>query len=567
YEQEADQVAAQVMRMPDTDDEEDPDLQMQPAAPVEEDADEDTLHRQAIADTITPLVQRQTIDDSSEDEELQARLQGKTAQAPAVDDNFESQLSGQRGNGQPLPKSLKSSFENKFQASFDNVRVHTDTASVQMSQAIGAQAFTHGNDIYFNSGKYNPGSNSGQELLAHELTHTIQQKGVQQQVSSRQIQRQGYGYEDEENMMSVWHDDSVNMTSATEPMSTVVFVYTSNDSQNAKSSLKGKSSVEDNVANLELLKGKTTDDFNVSKDTEHIERNAPNPSEILPFTADGWNANEILRNLGQYDQLSGTDSDSSRCVQAVALGNYVLDGPDAVQSYLDSISAQGISSANQITERKEVALRVINDVKTRVDNRTASYGDLSWLQEAVHDLFYEDSAGVPMHEVQEQITASLSGNVHAMSLWCSSLDEVMEQVASLKPGERLLMTTYQVVFNAAYDQLNEQEVEVSDRMKVKVNGQKKEINRIRTDVRPDPKDIDLNRDTLGGHQLLIFREQGESGNLKLYEPETTLDGTHLKEISNSGSELEQYLREHPEYGIYSYLKIHGKVGNSSSSSY
>ncbi len=175
YEQEADQVAAQVMRMPDTDDEEDPDLQMQPAAPVE-DSDEDTLHRQAIADTITPL-QRQTIDDSSEDEELQARLQGKTAQAPAVGDNFESQLSGQRGNGQPLPKSLKSSFENKFQAGFDNVRVHTDTASVQMSQAIGAQAFTHGNDIYFNSGKYNPGSSSGQELLAHELTHTIQQTG------------------------------------------------------------------------------------------------------------------------------------------------------------------------------------------------------------------------------------------------------------------------------------------------------------------------------------------------------------------------------------------------------
>ncbi|WP_204150209.1 DUF4157 domain-containing protein [Leptolyngbya sp. CCY15150] len=177
YEQEADQVAAQVMRMPDTDDEEDPDLQMQSAAPVEEDADEDTLHRQAIADTITPLVQRQTVDDGSEDEELQARLQGKTAQAPAVDNNFESQLSGQRGNGQPLPKPLKSSFENKFQAGFDHVRVHTDTASVQMSQAIGAQAFTHGNDIYFNSGKYNPGSSSGQELLAHELTHTIQQEG------------------------------------------------------------------------------------------------------------------------------------------------------------------------------------------------------------------------------------------------------------------------------------------------------------------------------------------------------------------------------------------------------
>ncbi|WP_371357582.1 DUF4157 domain-containing protein, partial [Hydrocoleum sp. CS-953] len=68
-------------------------------------------------------------------------------------------------------------MESRFGADFGNVRVHTGSQSVQMNKELGAQAFTHGNDVYFNSGKFNPGSSSGKELLAHELTHTIQQTG------------------------------------------------------------------------------------------------------------------------------------------------------------------------------------------------------------------------------------------------------------------------------------------------------------------------------------------------------------------------------------------------------
>src|SRR5690606_10069691 len=56
-----------------------------------------------------------------------------------------------------------------------NVNIHTDSQAVEMNKSLGAQAFTYGNDIYFNQGKYNPDSASGKHLLAHELTHTIQQ--------------------------------------------------------------------------------------------------------------------------------------------------------------------------------------------------------------------------------------------------------------------------------------------------------------------------------------------------------------------------------------------------------
>ena len=66
-------------------------------------------------------------------------------------------------------------METSFGADFGNVRVHDSRAAGMLSQDLHAQAFTHGHDIYFNSGKFDAGSPAGQHLLAHELTHTIQQ--------------------------------------------------------------------------------------------------------------------------------------------------------------------------------------------------------------------------------------------------------------------------------------------------------------------------------------------------------------------------------------------------------
>jgi hypothetical protein len=74
-------------------------------------------------------------------------------------------------------------MEPRFGADFGAVRVHTDGAAVQMNHEINAQAFTHGNDIYFSADRYNPGTEAGKRLLAHELTHTIQQSGRVDRIS------------------------------------------------------------------------------------------------------------------------------------------------------------------------------------------------------------------------------------------------------------------------------------------------------------------------------------------------------------------------------------------------
>lgn len=97
----------------------------------------------------------------------------------AVPPGVEAGVSSARGGGFPIPKNTRDGMEDSFGADFSGVRLHTDSGAVKMNQQLHAQAFTQGRDIYFNSGKFNPGTRDGQHLLAHELTHTIQQGGVQ----------------------------------------------------------------------------------------------------------------------------------------------------------------------------------------------------------------------------------------------------------------------------------------------------------------------------------------------------------------------------------------------------
>ena len=88
---------------------------------------------------------------------------------------FEQNLSSSKGGGSALPSNTKEFMESRFNADFSGVRIHTGSHAENLSTNINAQAFAHGNDIYFNSGKYAPHTEGGATLIAHELTHTIQQ--------------------------------------------------------------------------------------------------------------------------------------------------------------------------------------------------------------------------------------------------------------------------------------------------------------------------------------------------------------------------------------------------------
>jgi hypothetical protein len=121
--------------------------------------------------------------------------QAASAPAPVTD------LRGHASGGQPLPASVHAFMAPRFGTRFDNVRVHADAHAGQLSQSLNAQAFTVANHVYFAPGKFQPDTREGRELIAHELTHTIQQGAVVQRspastVTERsppRVQRLGVG--------------------------------------------------------------------------------------------------------------------------------------------------------------------------------------------------------------------------------------------------------------------------------------------------------------------------------------------------------------------------------------
>jgi len=154
FEREADEVADQVMRMPDS-----------------------MVQRQckACSDASTPRP-------SDEGEpQIQRRANGEGGTSKVASD-FTNRL----GAGVPLDTASRSYFEPRFGHDFDNVRIHNGPQADRAASSIQARAFTLGRDVVFAAGEHDPGSEGGKRLLAHELTHVVQQGGR----IGRKIQRQ-----------------------------------------------------------------------------------------------------------------------------------------------------------------------------------------------------------------------------------------------------------------------------------------------------------------------------------------------------------------------------------------
>ncbi|MBE5231759.1 MAG: DUF4157 domain-containing protein [Microcystis aeruginosa PMC 728.11] len=106
--------------------------------------------------------------------ELSRQGGGEAEATPEV----EAAIEQARGGGRSLDSGIQRQMESAFGTNFSGVRVHTDSTADALNQSLSARAFTTGQDIFFRQGEYNPGSSSGKELLAHELTHVVQQTGT-----------------------------------------------------------------------------------------------------------------------------------------------------------------------------------------------------------------------------------------------------------------------------------------------------------------------------------------------------------------------------------------------------
>lgn len=113
-----------------------------------------------------------------EEEEETIQMAPEGSSTPSISPAMASRLQQPTG-GAPLSDGVNAEMSAKIGADFSNVQVHNNPESARMSQSIGAKAFAHGNHVYFNQGQYNPHAGKGKHLLAHELTHTVQQGAVQ----------------------------------------------------------------------------------------------------------------------------------------------------------------------------------------------------------------------------------------------------------------------------------------------------------------------------------------------------------------------------------------------------
>ncbi|MEE8524567.1 MAG: DUF4157 domain-containing protein, partial [Thermoanaerobaculia bacterium] len=154
FEQEADRVADQVMRMP-----------------------------------VSAAAIQRKCSECEKAEQIQTKAADRASSGAAVSPRLQADIGSLRGGGRPLSAESRSFFEPRFDHDFSNVRVHTDARAASTASGLEAQAFTVGSDLFFAQGRFRPDMASGKRLLAHELTHTIQQQGRRTALARQRIQR------------------------------------------------------------------------------------------------------------------------------------------------------------------------------------------------------------------------------------------------------------------------------------------------------------------------------------------------------------------------------------------
>ena len=167
YEQEADRIADQVVRMSD--------------AEVAKQADEETQAHTLCSRSIvnhTPRSFQRIVEPADEEKEDEEVVQPKSHEVPPhrLSRHDEAHIRSLEGSGRELAQSDKAFFEPRFGHDLSQVRLHTDGSANHVARQLDATAFTIGRNIFFAKGRYDPITTRGRRLIAHELTHVLQQE-------------------------------------------------------------------------------------------------------------------------------------------------------------------------------------------------------------------------------------------------------------------------------------------------------------------------------------------------------------------------------------------------------
>ncbi len=233
--------------------------------------------------------------------------------------------------------------------------------------------------------------------------------------------------------------------------------------------------------------------------TSASDAKAPMPGDQLPFDkADGWNGLAINKRLGQYDRIAGTDSDGARCGHATSLAIQILGGPKALVAWLYAYTKQ--HEPTKMSAKQAAACDVMIAVIKAIEGRVATYGDLSWTQEALHDYtIADDAGGTPSSSF---VTAGKTQTYTAVGGGYTKPRQVLNAAKILVAGEQLLCAWRGTNAAGNFD-----------------------------------------------HQIMIANHEGA---LYLYDSERQDDGVHMRPLTEDA--IAPYVRAETDW-----IEVHGKV--------
>jgi hypothetical protein len=152
-----------------------------------------------------------------------------------------------------------------------------------------------------------------------------------------------------------------------------------------------------------------------------------------------------------------------------------------------------------------------------------------------------------------------------MNVFCNTPEALLTEANKLYKGEQLMLNTWGISFNSTFDMALDDKGAATNKLTFDVTDDKGKfvkranINRFDTKTKPDPKKHDRNRDSISGHQMLIFKDAA-TGDVKMYEPELAANGQHLFNLTKDASMLPAMLfNDQPAFELYHYVQIMGKI--------
>ncbi|WP_130733225.1 DUF4157 domain-containing protein [Flavobacterium sp. J27] len=305
-----------------------------------------------------PIIQKKPISEIQKQVENNETIQTKEGNEKATL-ALESKLKSSQYGGSTLSNSTKNEMESGFGTDFSQVKIHTDTTAVQMNQELGSQAFANGNNIYFNEGKYNPNSQEGKHLLAHELTHTVQQGASKPAIQKKEDPETTETNEQTNVPEETNINESSNITLASEGESdnqATLSVSDKKDNQEENSVKEEKPSVDkEEKKDVDIEKGKDKKQVKEAKGEKQIAKTTPRSAKEDPNFK---KVTERVDTTAKGQQEHETSQNASGAAQSAALAPENERESQAQAGQVDEMESTEAGEFNAITFKTQLMDRI-----------------------------------------------------------------------------------------------------------------------------------------------------------------------------------------------------------------